>query len=257
MKSKALLLALVGALLSVGTVAAGAHLLAPAIDISTLWNATTNTSGPLSKASPAATPFPAQSAPDVEDETLSGLVVEPKTALFDTHLWPGESETRSATLTNTTDSPMSVTLTAVLGPWSGHEHAPEHLLIATSPSRPCTDEGMADAPRTTLAAAAGLDHGVLEPHTTTPLCIRVELPTTATLPTPATNIVHFEFHTLEGPTDDSQTPHPLRPVLAFTGANLTALLLLAAGSTLAGILVLVVRRQARRVTPTLHDMASR
>lgn len=182
------------------------------------------------------------------DSHAGALQVSPGRALFDTHLWPGSSETAHATLTNTGNTDISVNLTAGISAWTGHDEAPKHLQIATARTTTCTADVMHDVPTRTLVSLTDVDHGVLHAGQSIDLCIKVMLPRTATLPSAATTVIDLQFSSIERPTGSHLLPPGNNDAnadrLAFTGASkLVAVLLLAVGLTAAGAAIAIIRRQ--------------
>lgn len=186
----------------------------------------------------AATPATAASADD------SGLIVAPGSALFDVRLVPGLPESRLLTLTNTTDAPLDVYLTAELAAQSSPDHHFDDIVVHTDVATTC-DGIAADTSRlVTLSHVAAVQQTVIAAHASESICVTAMVPAEVGS-NKASTIVHFNFDAIQDGDD-----------LATTGAEPPyLLLLLAVVLAIAGWFLTLRRRQMRDVA-TRQDLAA-
>ncbi len=170
------------------------------------------------------------------------VTVHPRRALFDVHLSPGEVVYRTVTVTNNGDAPARLALTAVQTAWGGHPENPDHLRfsIARQADTACTDASHPAAPWMPLGEVKALDRGQLEPQESGRYCTAVTLPADTSLPGDARSDINFLFDAIIAPSASGGNDGEL----AFTGAELSSVLLVALGVVSTGLTILLVRRRA-------------
>ncbi|MBT2495822.1 hypothetical protein J7E45_09395 [Microbacterium sp. ISL-59] len=156
-----------------------------------------------------------------------GLVVSPRSALFDVTLTRGQQETRTAHLTNTGPHTMRITLAAAVTDHAGDRGSTDQLTLSASRGGCVAESNVA------LTGGNKISQGVLEPGETATVCIAVGLDVDAAPAPPGSVTANLTFDAIASP--DS---------LAATGANTPALLLGIAGGLLLTASVLLRRPAA-------------
>jgi len=181
-----------------------------------------------------AVPATAHAAPSNE-----GLVVTPGAALFDVLLVPGQAESRLLTLTNTTDRPLDVYLTAELAPHSSPDHHFDDIVVHTDVTSTC--EGVQFDPRRQmpLSQVNNAQQTVIPPRGSQNICVTAMVPWEVGS-NKASTIVHLNFDAIQEPGD-----------LATTGVQPPYLLLLIAVLlAITGWFLALRRRQLQDTTHT-------
>ena len=169
------------------------------------------------------------------------VMVIPRRALFDVKLTPGDAEYRTFTATNNGKNPIRLSLTAVQTAWSGHPTNPRHLLFSVKRQgdTTCTRTNHPAATWVPLEEVNALDRGQLKPQQSERYCAAITLPVDTDLSAPARSDVDFLLDAITAPPLGGEN----HGELAFTGANLSRLLLIALGVTSTGATVLLLRRR--------------
>ncbi|MFJ4222974.1 LPXTG cell wall anchor domain-containing protein [Microbacterium sp. NPDC089695] len=164
---------------------------------------------------------------DTTGGDTGGLIVSPRTALFDVRLYAGESEQRRATLTNASSEPVLVHLSSTVTDHWGPTGSTDQIMFAASTGDCPTTHDVA------LTSGQSIEHGRLEPGETRDICISVALLPDATDAPAGIATADLQFESIA-----------IGEHLAETGTGIPALALGIAGATLlAGAMLAGTRKK--------------
>jgi hypothetical protein len=165
------------------------------------------------------------------------LTVTPSNNLFRVDIQPGQTEYRSALLTNSSARDLDVFLDATVVEHRGDTARSEHLTIRTTRSTECSASAVAEAPSARLTSDDVLEQGIVRASQSVPICLAVGLSDRAVNTGAASVRADLRFDSIERADE-----------LAFTGAELSTLIFGAAAAALFGV-ALTRRRRPTTESP--------